>query len=135
MKLTHGAHVAVLDGESFTMFRNTGKLFEPELEPIEKPELEPSNFSAGVHDQDQIGRMLGRTQLDELAHGAAAAEWLNSEVIAGRIEQLLVIADPKTLGEMRQHYHSELKKRLAGEIDKTLTGKTSEEIAGIIAAT
>ena len=134
MKLPHKAHVAVLDGESFTLFRNDGPIFEPKLSPVEKPDLDPTNFSAGVRHQDQLGKMLGRTQLEELAHGAAAAEWLNAKAVSGEIEQLLVVADPKTLGEMRQHYHSELKNRLVGEIDKTLTGQTSDEIGKVIAA-
>ncbi len=134
MKLPHKAHVAVLDGESFTLFRNDGQIFEPKLSPVEKPDLDATNFSAGVRHQDHLGKMLGRTELDELAHGAAAAEWLNAKAVAGEIENLLVIADPKTLGEMRQHYHSELKKRLVGEIDKTLTGQTSDDICRVIAA-
>ena len=38
-----------------------------------------------------------------------APEWLNAKAIAGDISDILVIADPKTLGEMRRHYHGELK--------------------------
>ena len=134
MKLPHMAHVAVLDGRSFALFRNDGQIFDPKLSALEQPDLDPTNFSAGVRHQDQLGRMLGRTQLEELAHGAAAAEWLNAKAVAGEIENLLIIADPKTLGEMRQHYHSELKSKLVGEIDKTLTGQTSDEICKVIAA-
>jgi protein required for attachment to host cells len=134
MKLAHNAHIALVDGESFSLFRNRGKIFEPELELVEQPELEATNFSAGVRHQDHLGKMLGRTQLDELAHGAAAAEWLNAKAAAGEIEELLIIADPKTLGEMRQHYHVELKNRLVGEIDKTLTGQPVEKIEKAIAA-
>jgi protein required for attachment to host cells len=78
--------------------------------------------------------MLGRTQLDELAHGAAAAEWLNQKAIDGQIEEVLVIADPKTLGEMRQHYHTELRSKLASEIDKTLTGLPIDKIEAAIDA-
>jgi len=78
--------------------------------------------------------MLGRTQLDELAHGAAAAEWLNQKAIGGQIEEVLVIADPKTLGEMRQHYNTELRSKLAGEIDKTLTGLPIDKIEAAIEA-
>ena len=47
---------------------------------------------------------------------------------------LLVIADPKTLGEMRRHYHGELEKRLVGEIDKTVTGEPTSRIEQMIAA-
>ena len=44
-----------------------------------------------------------------------------------------MIADPKTLGEMRRHYHSELEKRLVGEIDKTMSGEPTERIEQVIA--
>lgn len=133
MKLPHNAHVAVIDGEKCTLYRNTGKLFEPKLAEEECPQLDPTNYSAGVRDGDQIGRMLGRTDLTELAHGAAAAEWLNARAVAGTIDELLIIADPKTLGEMRLHYHGELSKRIVGEIAKTLTGSTVKRIETIIA--
>lgn len=133
MKLPHKAHVALVDGESFTLFRNDGQIFEPRLVEVEKPDLEVTNFSAGVRHQDS-GRKPDSTDLDELAHGAAAAEWLNAKAIAGGIESLLIIADPKTLGEMRQHYHVELNQRLVGEIDKTLTGQSTDRIAAAIVA-
>ena len=115
MKLSHQAHVALVDGENFTLYRNEGQVFDPKLVVENSPELEVTNFSAGVRHQDQIGRMLGRTQLDELAHGAAVTEWLNAKVIEGRIDELLIIADPKTLGEMRRHYHAQLRDKLVGE--------------------
>ena len=134
MKLPHKAHVAMVDGENFTLFRNEGKPFEPKLSKEEKPELNPTNFSAGVRHQDEVGQKLGRTQLDELAHGAAAAEWLNSKAISGALGDVLIVADPKTLGEMRQHYHSELEKRLVGEIAKTLTGEPVSDIEKAIAS-
>lgn len=133
MKLPHKAHVAIVDGENFTLFRNEGQIFEPKLEKENKPDLDPTNFSAGVRHQDDVGQRLGRTQLDELAHGAAAAEWLNEKAIAGDIGDILIIADPKTLGEMRQHYHSELERRMVGEIDKTLTGSPTSAIEKAIA--
>ncbi len=134
MKLGHNARVALVDGESFTLFRNDGQIFEPKLKKENNPALDVTNFSAGVRHQDNIGRELGRTQLEELAHGAAVAEWLNTKAIAGEFDQLLVIADPKSLGEMRQHYHSELEKRLVGEIDKTLTNQPVENIERAIAS-
>ena len=128
MKLPHNAHVALVDGEHFTLFRNDGQAFEPKLSQQDKPDLDPTNFSAGVKHQDDVGQRHGRTQLDELAHGAAAAEWLNARAIDGSFDQIAIIADPKTLGEMRQHYHGELEKKLVGEISKTLTGAPVSQI-------
>lgn len=134
MKLPHKAHVAIVDGESFTILRNEGQIFEPKLSHVENPDLTAANFSAGVRHQDDIGQRTGATSLEELAHGAAATEWLNAKAIAGDISDLLVIADPKTLGEMRRHYHSELEKRLVGEIDKTLSGEPIDRIEQAIAS-
>ena len=133
MRLPSNAHVAIVDGNHFTVMRNSGKPLEPKLSSAEKPDLSATNFSAGVKHQDDIGQKHGRTDLNELAHGAAAAEWLNAKSIAGEITDVLVIADPKTLGEMRRHYHSELEKRLVGEIDKTMTGEPTDRIEEAIA--
>lgn len=133
MKLRNNAHVALVDGERFVLMRNVGQAFEPKLEQAAKPDLEATNFSAGVRHQDQSGQRTGATDLNELAHGAAAAEWLNDKALGGEIEELLVIADPKTLGEMRRHYHAELQNRLVGEIAKTMTGEPTERIEAAIA--
>ena len=134
MKLPHKAHVAIVDGEHFTIMQNSGQPFEPRLEGAHKPDLSATNFSAGIKHQDDIGQQHGRTDLNELAHGAAAAEWLNAKAISGELTDVLVIADPKTLGEMRRHYHSELEKRIVGEIDKTVTGATTQLIEKVIAS-
>ena len=133
MKLPHNAHVAVADGNRFMFLKNTGQIFEPKLEMVEQPDLDPSNFSAGVRHQDYAGQKTGATDLNELAHGAAATEWLNSKAVAGELKSVMVVADPKTLGEMRRHYHTELEKVLVGEIDKAMTGEPLEKIAKIIA--
>ncbi|KLE34533.1 host attachment protein [Aurantiacibacter luteus] len=134
MKCPHKAHVALVDGERFVVLRNTGQPFEPKLEKIAEPSLDPTNFSAGVKHQDKAGQIKGNTDLNELAHGAAAAEWLNAKAKAGEIDDLVIIADPKTLGEMRRHYHVELKNRLAGEIDKALTGEPLDRIEKALAS-
>ncbi|MXO91159.1 baeRF12 domain-containing protein [Pontixanthobacter aquaemixtae] len=132
MRLPHKAHIAVVDGANFVLMRNEGKPFEPQLKQVAKPELTATNFSAGVKHQDDVGQRKGATDLGELAHAAAATEWLNSKAIAGSIDELLVIADPKTLGEMRRHYHSELEKCVVGEIAKTMTGETTNRIESVI---
>lgn len=134
MRLPRNAHVAIVDGENFTVMRNTGRPLDPRLGDAERPDLSATNFSAGVRHQDHVGQRHGRTDLNELAHGAAAAEWLNNKSITREITDVLVIADPKTLGEMRRHYHTELEKRLVGEIDKALTGASTAEIEQAIAS-
>ena len=133
MKVPHKAHVALVDGERFLLLRNDGQIFEPKLSKVAEPNLDPTNFSAGVKHQDQGGQISGSTDLNELAHGAAAAEWLNAKAIANEIDELLIVADPKTLGEMRRHYHVELEKRLVGEVGKALTHEPLEKIGQVLA--
>ena len=133
MKLPHNAHVAVVDGNRFMLLQNTGQPFEPSLRMVEEPSLDPSNFSAGVRHQDDAGQRTGATDLNDLAHAAAATEWLNAKTVAGELEHLMVVADPKTLGEMRRHYHGTLESALVGEIDKAMTGEPLEKIAKVIA--
>lgn len=133
MKLPHKAHVAIVDGENFIIMRNHGQGFDVQLRDATRPDLDATNFSAGVKQQDTRGQDKGTsTQLDELAHGAAAAEWLNAQALSGRIDDLLIIADPKTLGEMRRHLHGELVKKIVGEIAKTMTNEPADRIAQAI---
>ena len=134
MELPHQTHVAVIDGENFMLFRNAGNSAEPRLEDGRQVKVDGENKSAGVRHQDDAGQRLGRTDLDELAHAAAAAEWLNKEVLENRIAKLFVIADPKSLGEMRRHYHTKLEDILIGELGKAVTGEPADRIAKSIAA-
>lgn len=134
MKIPHKAHVALVDGNRFLVLRNNGQPFEPSLELVAQPDLDPTNFSAGIRNQEPSAPGGASTNLNELAHGAAAADWLNRKAMAGEIDQLVVVADPKTLGEMRRHYHVELKDRLAGELAKALTGEPIPTIEKVLAA-
>lgn len=133
MRLPKNAHVAVVDGTRFVMMRNEGAPLEPKLGKAQEIDVDATNFSAGVKHQDDAGQRTGNTDLNELAHATAAAEWLNQKAIGNEIADLVVIADPKTLGEMRRHYHTELEKRLAGEIAKTMTNEPADRIAQAIA--
>ena len=45
---------------------------------------------------------------------------------------LIVVAPPRTLGELRKLYHKEVEKRLIGEIAKDLTGRPIAEIGKIL---
>jgi len=123
MKVPHQALVALANGERFVMMRNVGLPFEPKLEKLRELDLELTNFSAGVRHQDPAGQRNGSTDIDELAHGAAIAEWLNKKTLNGEADPLVIAADPKTLGQIRQHCHQELQNRIVGEVAKDLTNQ------------
>jgi protein required for attachment to host cells len=134
MLLPQNAHVAIVDGERFLLMRNRGTAAEPALEAEDQPDVSGSGESAAVGHHDTEAKSDGPRTQDKLDHAAGVAGWLNKAVLDHRIAQLLVIADPDTLGEMRRHYHKRLEAALLGELDKQLTGFPGPEIARAIAA-
>ena len=134
MRIPHRALVALANGEKFVLMRNVGQPFEPKLEKVQELDLELTNFSAGVRHQDPAGQRNGSTDIDELAHGAAIAEWLNTQTLRGGIDQVVIAADPKTLGQIRQHCHKELESRIVGELAKDLINSPMPDIEQALAA-
>ena len=134
MRIPHLALVALANGEKFKLMRNVGQPLEPKLEAVSDLDLELTNFSAGVRHQDPAGQRNGSTDIDELAHGAAIAEWLNTQTVRGGIDQVVIAADPKTLGQIRQHCHKELESRIVGELAKDLINSPVEAIERALAA-
>ena len=134
MRIPHLALVALANGEKFKLMRNVGQPLEPKLEAVSDLDLELTNFSAGVRHQDPAGQRNGSTDLDELAHGAAIAEWLNTQTLRGGIDQVVIAADPKTLGQIRQHCHKELESRIVGELAKDLINSPMPDIEQALAA-
>ncbi len=72
-------------------------------------------------------------QLEEDRFAAETAELLKKRAHANDFETLIIIAPPKTLGELRKHYDKALESRLAGEVDKDLTGHTVPQIEEALA--
>ena len=134
MRIPHLALVALANGEKFKLMRNIGQPLDPKLEAVGDLDLELTNFSAGVRHQDPAGQRNGSTDIDELAHGAAIAEWLNTQTLRGGIDQVVIAADPKTLGQIRQHCHKELESRIVGEVAKDLINSPMPDIEQALAA-
>lgn len=133
MKLPANAHVAVVDGETFLLMRNCGTTAEPVLESEGRRGVEATNKSAGMREHESEHRRGGEPH-DRAAHAAGVAQWLNHEVLEHRIDQLLVVADPETLGEMRRHYHKQTEGVLLGEVGSLLTGRPGPDILKAIQA-
>lgn len=133
MKIPHQALVALANGERLVVMRNVGQPFEPKLEKVSEPDLLLTNFSAGVRHQDPAGQRNGSTDVDELAHGAAIAEWFNKATLNGANEPVVIAADPKTLGQIRQRLHQEMEARVVGDLAKALTNSPLPEIERVLA--
>ena len=132
MLLPHGTVIALIDGKNFELYRNTGNEAEPQLSSQSAPKLDTLNHSGVGHHSTPGNHADG--QVAEDVHASAAAQWLNSEVLGHRIAQLVVIAAPRTLGEMRRHYHKQLEKVLLREVNKDLIGKPVDAILGALRA-
>lgn len=129
MILPNGALVAVVDGEQLALFKNTGQT-DPVLEPVDVPAMRERVSGASAH-RSSAGNPDNDTQAED-GYATGVAEVLNSWALADQFEALLVIAAPRTLGELRKHWHKDLQAKLIGEINKDLTGHTKEEIAAAV---
>ena len=131
MLLPHNSVVAVADGTSLKLYRNAGREGDLSLEAIESPTLHSGGPSSGGRHHSSTANPDHRL-LDEDAFAASAAAWLQSEVTAGRIASLFVIASPRTLGEMRKHYSTTLEAALVGEAAKELVNHNVDDVAAVV---
>ena len=129
MKLSNGALVAVVDGEKLALFRNTNGT-EIRLSVLENPAIE-DRVSGSPGRRSSEANPDNDTQAED-GFAMGVAEALNKWAVTGKLDELLVIAAPKTLGELRKHWHKDLQSRLAGEIAKDLTGHSTDQIAAAI---
>lgn len=144
MEIPHNAHVLVVDGRKLLLFKNDGSAAHPQLSVTTHREQDsaatqeqgsdrPGKTHASVGGSHSSYQQTDFHQQDEDRFAADAAGLLKREVLAGRVEALIVVAAPRTLGELRKHYDAELEKCLLGEIAKDVAGRTTEEIASVIA--
>jgi protein required for attachment to host cells len=130
MMLPNGATVAVADGETLSLFRNGGHEGGLALKAIEAPALDGSDV--GTSHRSSEAEPDDKTQTED-GYAAASAAWLNKQVLEGKIGPLMVIAAPRTLGELRKHYHKQLEAVLVGELAKDLVGRPVAEIEAAVA--
>jgi protein required for attachment to host cells len=131
MIIPNNATIAVVDGEKMRLFRN--KAVEPQVDLVERtsPELDTDNQGSGSrHRSSSANPDLSRQTEDNFA--ASAADHLNRDVLEGRIENLIIVADPRTLGELRKNRHQKLEGILIGELSKDLTGHSVEDITAAL---
>lgn len=133
MQLPKGATIAVADGEKLNLFRNTGDEANPKLTALPAAEVASDNKGSGARHQSSSGNP-DDSQVEEDSFSAGIADLLNRQVLGGKITELVIIAAPRTLGELRKHYHKKLSGVLVGEIAKDLTGHAVQDIEKTIAA-
>lgn len=133
MDIPKDATIAVADGATLNLFRNTGDEGTPKLAALAHGEIDTSNTGSGGRHQSSPGNP-DDSQQEEDSFAAGIAKLLNKRVLDGKIDHLIIVAAPRTLGELRIHYHKSLSAVLVGEIAKDLTGHTVADVEKIIAA-
>jgi protein required for attachment to host cells len=145
MQIPHDSFVLVADGRKSLFFRNEGDGAFPNLR-VEDKAVHPN---PAHHEQasDTAGQSMktidGRGgsmeevdfhQLEEDRFAAETAAMLEKRALANEFESLVVVAPPKTLGELRKHYHKAVAQRLVAEVPKDLVNVPVAEIEAILKA-
>ncbi|KAA3523517.1 host cell attachment protein (plasmid) [Rhizobium sp. NIBRBAC000502774] len=133
MNLPQNTVVAVADGEKLSLFRNDGDAATVNLTALPDPAIDSSKISSGARHSSSSANP-DDSQQDEDGFGAGVTDMLNKQVLEGKIKSLVIIAAPRTLGEMRKGYHKSLSDVLIGELDKDLTGHSVQDIEKALAS-
>jgi protein required for attachment to host cells len=133
MDIPKGAIIAVADGEKLNLYRNDGEESAPDLTALPDTDIATDNKGAGVRHHSSSANPA-ESQQEEDSFAAGIAEMLNKRVLDGLIDVLIIVAAPRTLGELRKHYHKALSAVLVGELAKDLTGHSVADVQKALVA-
>jgi len=143
MRVPHDARVLVADGAKMLFFRNEGDADQPVLKIVSAEEQadprdrDVKTDAAGQKPGGTGGSTIGEADYHRQAEdrfAADAAAMLNKGALSNAYEKLIVVASPKTLGELRHHYHKETQHRLLAEIPKDLARQPVDKIEAALLA-
>ena len=139
INIPHDAFVFVGDGRKALFLRNEGdeKFLNLKTERVLRDQNPPTREQGS----DQPGRAFASVgarrsavedtdwhELEEQRFAHVIADALQRLVRERKVKELVVIAPPRTLAELRRAFHSEVKSRIVAEIDKDLTKQPVYEI-------
>jgi len=128
--IPHNTLVVVADGRGARLLRNTGQPASVTLRQERKVEPDPAeNGPSGSRPEEQTA-----SQTDEATFAKQLSHTLNKMKLAGEYDQLVLVADPQTLGQIRPILHKTVEAALLRSLAKDLTHHTLDEIAEAIAA-
>lgn len=144
-RIAKGSWVLVADGEKALFLENVGGAQELQLQVVRKEEHDnPSTAEQGT---DRPGRRsdgpsghysaLEETDWHALQKHRFAkdlADMLYGYVQRGRFTQIVVVAAPAVLGDLRPELHPQVQDAIVAEVPKTLTGHPIEEIERLLRA-
>jgi protein required for attachment to host cells len=124
-RIATGAWIVVADGAGARLFHNIGKGITVSLK--QQMLLEPEDLNddgpSGKRPTEQRAQAT-----DEATFAKQLAHRLNAAALKHEYSELVLIADPQTLGQLRPQLHNETTKRIVREIAKTFTNAPLEDI-------
>lgn len=129
MQIPHEALVVVADGAGARVFRNRGSdtdLMLHQFDMLELVNMDDDGPSGALPDGSDDYRADKATFAKQLANG------LNEGALKQQYDDLVIVADEKTLGEVRPLLHKEACDRLRGAVAKNLTNTPLDEIQRIL---
>jgi protein required for attachment to host cells len=133
MQLPKGATVAVVSGGKLHLYVNGGSDTDIGLAALPQAKVDAAHRGADSGHQSSAANP-DRHQAADDGYAVGVVDILNRDVLEHRISELLIIAAPQTLGELRKHYHKALSAVLLGELHKDLTDHSIKDIEKAIAS-
>ena len=126
-------------------FKTRPTVKNPHLQVVRKEEQDnPKDIDQSANRPGSIGRSAGHgsdsyddTDWHELAKerfAADLADMLYERAHKGKFDEIVLVASPNVLGELRDKLHQEVTDKVVGEIAKTLTNHPLNDIEKIVKA-
>jgi protein required for attachment to host cells len=144
-KLSHGAWVFVGDGQKALFLINEGDAKYPSLRRLSVLENhDPPSRDQGTGAPGRVYSSVGAIrsaveetdwhELEKERFAASIAERINKAALANQFEQILIVAPPKILGELRREFTKETETKIVAEVAKDLTKHTIADIERLLTA-
>jgi protein required for attachment to host cells len=145
MNIRPNALILVADGEKYLLLRNHGTKAGLKLQVEGRavqdnpPNRELADDAPGRRYDNGLGPMRSameptdHQQIAEDRFAAVAAAALDAMATSTDTPQVVVVAPPRALAELRRQYTPAVTALLTDEVDKTLTGHPLDAIADLLA--
>ena len=145
MRIAHDALVLVADGRKSLFLRNEGDAEFVNL--VVEDQRAHADLKDGDMKSDAPGRSFASVgsrrsaieetdyhQQEEDRFAADTAALLSKRAKANAFEELIIVAPPRTLGELRQHYDKAVEAKIVAEVDKDLVNHPIDKLEGVLKA-
>jgi protein required for attachment to host cells len=144
-ELPHGAWVFVGDGQKALFLINEGDGKFPNLrrlavEEHKDPPSREQGSDAPGRAYSSVGGIRSAVEetdwheLEKERFAASIADRINKAAQSGAFSQIVIVAPPKILGELRREFTKETEAKITAEVPKDLTHHTIAEIERLLTA-